>query len=145
MRMEMEELVGPTNKKVDAVTLEILNFEATSKSFSSKDVGYCDVRCEGKDKNSHWRIFPDTTNQDKTYFNSTLSIKQGSLLTFIIGTKKGKDIFKGSMPIDCIRENYDVNIISATGAVVGYLRVRTQRKTELITPRPSQQKTSPMP
>jgi hypothetical protein len=47
-----------------------------------------------------------------------------------VGLKKGKDILKGSMPIDCIREQYDVNIISSLqNCVVGYLRVKIDRKT----------------
>jgi hypothetical protein len=48
-----------------------------------------------------------------------------------MGMKKGKDTYKGSMPIDCIRESYDINIISSSGPVVGYLRVKTERKTEI--------------
>jgi hypothetical protein len=126
MRIEMEELVGVTSKKLDAIMLEIIHFEAVTKVFSFKDLSHCDIRCEGKDKNSHWRVFPDNINQEKAYFNSSLFIKPGSLLTFTIGMKKGKEILKGSMPIDCIRDNYDVNIISSAGSssVIGYLRVK---------------------
>jgi hypothetical protein len=43
--------------------------------------------------------------------------------------KKGKEIYKGSMPIDCIRDSYDINIISSLGPIVGYLRVKNERKT----------------
>jgi hypothetical protein len=43
--------------------------------------------------------------------------------------KKGKETYRGSMPIDCIRDSYDVNIISSAGPVVGYLRVKIERKT----------------
>ena len=35
------------------------------------------------------------------------------------------------MPIDCIRDSYDVNIISSAGPVVGYLRVKIERKTQI--------------
>lgn len=66
--------------------------------------------------------------QDKVVFNSAIQVKAGSLLTFSIGTKKGKDVLRGSMPIDCIRDCYDLNIISSQPSVVGYLRVKVEAK-----------------
>jgi hypothetical protein len=94
------------------------------KAFSCKDIGYSDIKCESKDKNSRWRIFPEFIQEGKVIFHSAISIKPGSLLTFTIGLMKGKEFFKGSIPIDCIRESYDVNILSAQGSVVGYMRVK---------------------
>lgn len=64
-------------------------------------------------------------------FNSALSIKPGSLLTFIVGMKKGKDVYKGNVTIDSIRDSYDVNVISSQGSKVGYVRVQIDRKTEI--------------
>jgi hypothetical protein len=111
-----------------------VHFEPVGKSIVCKDVTFIDIKCEGKEekgKNSHWRIFPDGLQQEKIFFHSALAIKPASLLTFVVGSKKGKDVLKGNLSIDCIRESYDVNVLSAQGTVVGYIRVKVERKTEI--------------
>jgi hypothetical protein len=39
---------------------------------------------------SSWRLFPENATQEKVFFGSAITLKQGALLNIVITAKKGK-------------------------------------------------------